>query len=228
MPDIKNCVAVDWREGKDRCYFFFKDTNTFSRFNNADNEVPAGYPAAINSGNWGDFHSHARFLRFGFTTTHTNGDYLNLFYLDGQTPMVCYYHQQTDKVGGFERLTEGRWSFLAPYFEKIVAGVWWISPSWQPGRNDSIFLFLMNDGYYLRYDATNNIVERKIIDNNTWPGVAPYKYKIITAVQFDRDFADDVFYIFLEDNLYLKYNITDDKFISGPHPVDDGSWPGLV
>lgn len=69
MPALKNFVAVDWRAGKDRIYFFFKDTNQYSRFDLGDNKVAEGHPKEIKASNWGDFHLHAKNLRFGFTTT---------------------------------------------------------------------------------------------------------------------------------------------------------------
>ena len=39
MPTLEQCIAVDWRAGKDRIYFFFKDTDTYARFNIGDQEV---------------------------------------------------------------------------------------------------------------------------------------------------------------------------------------------
>ncbi|WP_130932361.1 hypothetical protein [Pseudomonas sp. Sample_24] len=226
MPDIKNCVAVDWRQGQDHCYFFFKDTNTFSRFNNAEDRVPPGYPTAINAGNWGEFHPYARYLRFGFTTTSGYSDYLHLFYLDGNTPKVCTYHQQTDRVVQFERLADSQWSLLLPYFDKIVAGVWWKEPT--TFLRDNIFLFLMSDGDSLRYDARQETIEKKPTNDANWPGVGPYRYEIVTAVQFDRDLADDFYYIFLTGNRYLKYNMDEDRLVGGPDPVNDNTWPGLL
>jgi hypothetical protein len=227
MPDIKNCVAVDWRQGKDRSFFFFKDTNTYSRFNNADNAVPAGYPAAITEGSWKGFHTYARSLRFGFTLTVGFGagadrDDLLLFCLEGDKPILCTFNQEKDETTDVRDLAGTEWKKLGPYFEKIVAGVWW--------GNDKVFLFLMNDGNYLRFTRGGaGSVEVKPIDNTTWPGVAAYKHEMVTAVQFDHDFlADSVYYIFLTGNRYLKYNIDKDKFISGPHPVNDSTWPGLL
>lgn len=226
MPDIKNCVAVDWRQGKDRCYFFFKDTNTFSRFNNGDNEVPAGYPKAVDFATWDNFHPYAKSLRFGFTVTYSSYDILYLFYLDGDTPMVCHYHQQQDRSFKIEKLYESRWNFLLPYFGDIVAGVWWREPT--TFKRHNIFLFLMNNGSYLRYDVNTGTLEIKPINDSTWPGVAPYKNEIVTAVQFDRDLARDVYYIFLTGNRYLKYDMDNDNLMGGPYPVDDSTWPGLL
>ncbi len=69
MPKPNNFVAVDWRSGKDKCYFFFKDTHTYTQFDNNDDQVPPGYPKPISSSAWGDFHQHAKNLRFGFATS---------------------------------------------------------------------------------------------------------------------------------------------------------------
>jgi hypothetical protein len=47
MSTLKNLVAVDWRAGKDQIYFFFKDTNTYSRFDLASDKVAEGYPRDV-------------------------------------------------------------------------------------------------------------------------------------------------------------------------------------
>src|SRR5471030_1094217 len=105
MPKLKNVVAVDWRAKKDKIFFFFKDSNTYTKFVIDGNGVPDGYPAPIRFGNWHDFHMHAKNLRFGFTTTNfqredrfgLDQDFLWLFYDDGGTPMVCTYYQDEDR-----------------------------------------------------------------------------------------------------------------------------------
>ena len=54
MPTaLENVVAVDWRSGKDQIYFFFKDTNTYSRFDIANDKVADGYPKPVNENTWG-------------------------------------------------------------------------------------------------------------------------------------------------------------------------------
>lgn len=45
------------------------------------------------------------------------------------------------------------------------------------------------------------------ITESTWPGLALYKDRIITAAQNDRTFADNALYVFLTGNQYLIYNI---------------------
>ena len=44
MSITKNFVAVDWRTGPDRIYFFFPEKNSYSRFDFEDNKVLSGFP----------------------------------------------------------------------------------------------------------------------------------------------------------------------------------------
>lgn len=232
MPTLKNFVAVDWRSGPDRLYFFFKDTNTYSRFNIGDNEVPEGYHANVN-GNWGRFDEHVKDLRFGFTTTDidpyggtgpvTGNDILWLFYYAGDTPMVCRYDQKLDEVNRTLRLADSVWHMLLPYFDRIVAGTWW-----QVFGRSKLFKFLMNDGHYLVVDliAKQKVIRKQIAQD--WRGLNAYKHRIITAAQNDHPLFDKYYYIFLTNNEYLKYDITNNRVVAGPTQIDDESWPGLL
>lgn len=232
MTGLKNFVTVDWRAGKDRIYFFFKDTNTYSRFNIEDNRIADDYPADVNEGNWHDFHPFARNLRFGFTTTGFkiperlafDSVMLWLFYYDNDQPMVCKYDQDTDRVDSFQHLVDSPWHDLAPYFDRIIAGTWRDS-ALQPRS----FEFLLNDGTCVLLNLTNgnNKLLVKSI-NNVWPGLEPFKDRIITAVQNDRTFADSYYYIFLTGNQYLRYNLWTHHLLSGPIDINDGNWTGLL
>ncbi|CAI8980346.1 MULTISPECIES: hypothetical protein [Pseudomonas] len=231
MPNIDNMVAVDWRTGKDKIYFFFKDTNTYSRFDIADNRVDASYPSRVSEENWGQFHHHAQNLRFGFTTTGLfttqpfdfDSDILWLFYYEGDTPMVCKYDQDLDQVERFVKLTESPWQALTPYFDRIVAGTWRVD-----ALHTRSFEFLLNDGHYLNLDLVKNELIHQPIMETTWPGLEPYKDRIITAVQNDRTWADSHYYIFLTNNEYLRYNLATFKLLAGPIKIDETSWPGLL
>ncbi|WLG49223.1 hypothetical protein [Pseudomonas sp. FP1742] len=255
MPTLKNIVTVDWRSGKDKIYFIFKDTDTYSRFDIPDNKVSDGYPWPI-KGNWGTLENHMKNLRFGFTTTgitldrpmdSSDLDILWLCYYERTTPMVCAYNQDTDAVMQTRKVADTKWKLLLPHFDRIVAGTWW-----QVSR-PSLFRFIMNDGnsLYLDLDEDPNrdhgyiggkldddlpppvvtpvqSLRTEPITEATWPGLAPYKDRIITAVQNDRTFADSYYYIFLTDNQFLTYNIPKNRLVSGPHAVDSQSWPGLL
>jgi hypothetical protein len=231
MPDLKNVVAVDWRSGKDRCYFFFKDSNTYTRFDIGDNKVPEGYPAEVNASNWGKFHSHVKNLRFGFTTTNFQNDQdsgfdddiLWLFYDDNGTPMVCRFDQDIDEVRSTHPVSQTVWAPLIPHFYRIVAGTWW-----QRTGYSLSFRFLMNDGHSLTYDYKQKRIRHESITHNSWPGLSAYKDRIITAVQNDRTLADSYLYIFLTNNQYIRYNMQRNRAESGPINVDDESWPGLL
>ena len=232
MSELKNFVAVDWRSGKDRIYFFFKDSNKYTRFNINDNKVPAGYPRAVTPDNWDSFHCHVKNLRFGFTTTGvapddqsgSDDDILWLFYTDESGPMVCKYDQDLDKVRSTCPIEQTIWAILTPYFNQIVAGTWWE----MPGFKSQIFRFLMNDGNTLALNIAKNRFMREKIDEKSWPGLEPYKHRIITAAQNDRTLADSYYYIFLTGNQYIRYNIRLNQIDGGPIDVDETSWPGLL
>jgi hypothetical protein len=256
MPALENLVAIDWRSGKDKFYFFYTNTNTYSRFDIDDNKVADGYPKAV-KGRWSTFEGHVKNLRFGFTTTaltldrpmdHSDLDILWLFYYEQDIPMVCAYNQDTDNVIHARPVNETKWKLLLPYFDRIITGTWW-----QVNRS-SLFRFILNDGnsLYLDWDETPqnpqiDYLEDKYDDNLfnpvatpiqtlrldpiteiTWPGLAAYKDRIITGVQKDRTFADNYYYVFLTNNQYLIYNIPKNTLESGPHSVNEGSWPGLL
>lgn len=229
MPQLKNFVTVDWRSGNDGIHFFFKDINKYSRHRNDDHEVPEGYPSAISQGNWGDFHSHAKNLRFGFTTTDLPGeiegfdsDISWLFFYKDNTPTVCKYNQDSDKVSYIKPLKDSAWAPLLPFFDRIIAGTWWdlIGKSF-------VFKFILSDGNHIIFDFKKKHLHGAAISSTAWNGLNPYLKRIITGVQKDRIFADNYFYIFLTNNQYLIYNLQLNTVQSGPHAVNDTTWPGL-
>jgi hypothetical protein len=232
MPQLKNFVAVDWRAAKDKIYFFFKDTETYSRFDIDDNRVIDGHPITVSARTWDDFHVHVEDLRFGFTTTgfknaeHLafDSDILWFFYYDGEQPMVCKYDQDADKVNSFMTLAKSPWFLLEPYFDRIVAGTWRES-ALQPRA----FEFLLNDGTALLLNLTNNVNQLRHINiKDLFSKLDPYKDRIITAVQNDRSLADSHYYVFLTGNQYLRFNLWTRELLAGPIDVNDGNWPGLL
>ncbi|MBN3862696.1 hypothetical protein HCU66_10720 [Pseudomonas frederiksbergensis] len=226
MPTLKNFVAIDWRAGPDRIYFFFKDTDTYTRFDIGDKTVPPEYPTSV-EGNWGGFEQHVKNLRFGFTTTSLglfdDQDTSWLFYYDGNTPMVCEYDQDLDAVAGKYKVVNSMWAPILPYFDQIVAGTWW-----QISGYPSLFRFLLNDGHYLSFNYATKKLTRSAITYNSMRGLEPYKDRIITAAQNDRTFADSYWYIFLTNNQFLIYNIQSGGVVGGLRNVNDATWPGLL
>lgn len=238
MPALKNVVAVDWRAGKDRIYFFFKDINKYSRFDIGDDQVPNGYPRDISHSNWNDFHAHAKNLRFGFTTTgapstlslseftidNIDLDVAWFFYYEGDIPMVCRYDQDQDKVISMQRVKDSIWHQLLPYFDRIVAGTWW-----QIKHYPFLFRFLMSDGTFLNLEFVSRVpkISHHDITNESYPGLERYKNRIITAAQNDRAFGDSYYYIFLTNNEYIRYNIQENRAETRPRPVNE-YLPGLL
>ncbi len=228
MTTLNNFVAIDWRSGPDRIYFFFKDTDTYSRFDLGDNSVPSNYPAAT-AGNWDNFAPYTKDLRFGLTTTSfgwnagSDEDIAWLFFYDGTTPMVCKYDQDSDKVAAFYKVADSVWKPILPYFDKIIAGTWF-----QLTGHPFLFRFILDDGHYLSFDYKAKTVKYNRFGEYQLAALKPYKDRIITAAQNDRTFADSYWYIFLTNNQYLTYNIQSDRLVAGPRTIDDGNWPGLL
>ena len=229
MQTLKNFVAADWRSGKDKIYFFFKDTNKYSRFDISSNTVENGFPADITSDSWGAVHAQLKNLRFGFTAPALGGtggggdDILWLFYNTTGKPMVCKYDQNLDKPVANYLLENSIWHSLAPYFDTIVAGTWW--DTFAP---KNVFRFLTNDGHYIIFNYITNKTTRLPITPESWPGLSPYKNRIIGAVQNDAPLFDTYYYIFLTNNEYIRYNLKNNKAETGPIKINDGNWPGLL
>jgi hypothetical protein len=229
MPNFNNFVATDWRSGKDRIYFFFKDTNKYTRFDLGDHQVPDSFPRETTQYAWPGFHENAEHLRFGFTTTGLDtriaggsDDFSWFFYYDGKTPMVCKYDQDQDKTLNNYRVENSIWAPILPYFERIVAGTWW-----QLTGKKFLFRFLLNDGHYLSFDYQKKRLTHEEINATSMPGLERFKHRIITAAQNDRTFADSFYYIFLNRGQFLIYNIQQNHLHSGPHGMNDEAWPGL-
>ncbi|WP_095113054.1 hypothetical protein [Pseudomonas sp. Irchel 3H7] len=228
MPQLKNFVALDWRSGPDRIYFFFKDSDTYSRFDLGDNKVSANYPASVGD-SWDTFGPHAKDLRFGLTTTSfgwntsSDEDIAWLFFYQGITPVVCKYNQDKDKVDAFYKVSDSIWKPILPYFDKIIAGTWF-----QLTGHPFLFRFILNDGHYLSFNYKAKTLTYKSFGDYRLGALKPYKDRIITAAQNDRTLADSYWYIFLTDNQYLTYNIQSDRLVSGPKTINDANWPGLL
>lgn len=165
----------------------------------------------------------------------------------GATPYVCKYDQDEDKVRYMTPVARSVWASILPYFNSIVAGTWW-----QAGGRNTHFRFLMNNGNYLTLDFDPSIqrdgriprsryntemdfkfdteprIQSKPITADTWPGLERYKDRIITAVQNDHPLAASLYYIFLTNNEYIRFNISTNRAETGPIKVDDHSWPGLL
>ncbi|UUT11083.1 hypothetical protein NQ186_20795 [Pseudomonas zeae] len=228
MPQLKNFVAIDWRSGPDRIYFFFKDSDTYSRFDLADNKVSTNYPAPVTD-SWDSFGPYAKGLRFGLTTTSfgwntpTDEDIAWLFFYQGTTPVVCKYNQDKDKVDALYKVSDSIWKPILPYFDKIIAGTWF-----QLTGHPFLFRFILNDGHYLSFNYKAKTLTYKSFGDHQLGALQPYKDRIITAAQNDRTFADSYWYIFLTNNQYLTYNIQSDRLVSGPQTINDENWPGLL
>jgi hypothetical protein len=224
MTKFDNMVAVDWREGPDRIYFFFRPTNTYSRFDIGENKVPDGYPEPV-PGNWKGFDIDAGDLAFGFTTTVKSWDGGNhtlwLFFRDGGVPSVCKFNQFSNEAEKICPVQDTEWAVLLPYFDKIV-GVMWESRK-NGGGN---YRILLNDGNYLIYDKLTGTLKVHALAGSNWKKLEYYKDRFVTAALNDHPTFDAHFYVFLTRGEYLKYELNNDE-VFGPYTINEASWPGL-
>jgi len=225
MSNNRNFVAVDWRSGADRLYFFFKNTNCYSRFDLGNNKVPSGYPCSL-TGHWKGFDQAAENLNFGFTTTapswNGGNDTLWLFYETDDKAFVCEFSQKSDRAISTQDLEQSRWAMLLPYFYSIVGVMWHESTS-----DKESYWFLLNDGHYLTYDLYSKVLKRLPLAGSPWAPLEQYKLRMMTAATNDHPTFDTYFYVFLTDNTYLKYE-QGAKKVYGPYTISDTSWPGLL
>ena len=95
------------------------------------------------------------------------------------------------------------------------------------GSSSSKDYFFRTDNQYVRYSRTWDEADSgypKPINNSNWPGLEPYKDKIIAG--FKR--YDRYAYLFLSDGYYLKYDLNADELLNGyPLLVNNQLWPGL-
>lgn len=225
---MKNFVTVDWRNGPDRIFFFFKDTNTYSSFHLGNNHVEEGYPTSV-AGHWGDFGQHVKDLRFGFTTPSPDwhsaggGDMVWFFYLDGDTPMVCKYSQINSKVVFKKSLSDTDWWPLGNFFNKIVG----VMLDEKADSKHTYWVFL-NDGRYFQYSPrTPRPPKVKPFNGSEWKELENYKDRIITTALNDFSIFNAYFYFFLTNNEYLRFDVKK-RTVNGPFPVHEGTWPGLI
>lgn len=96
-------------------------------------------------------------------------------------------------------------------------------------RDDDVRYVFTAKGEYYRIETgpTGNeyINYKQAVTDDTWPGLANYRFLIRAAF---RNVSNDYWYFFLADGKYLKYDIEEDKVLSGyPAPINEQNWGGL-
>lgn len=231
MLKVKNTVALDWRKGPDCIYFIFKDENTYCRLDLADGRLAPGHPTTID-GHWGGFEPHIKNLCFGLTITDlssqppSDGDVLWLFYTENDTPMVCAYSQDEDKVVSKSRLAGTFWGPLVPHFKKIIGAIWTGSDTWEADERRTEFrrkCEKIPSGLSSGYFATKT--ERKLSAiynrNPKYSCTAPEAFE----VNVSKKFSGHKIFMFLNDGTYIECKYP--SGISAPLPLADTPWAKL-
>jgi WD40 repeat protein len=104
---------------------------------------------------------------------------------------------------------------LGPYMQQLTA-------SFSYGGVKYLFL---RTGQYVGLDANNeNVVQQlSYIDNNNWPGLAPYRTKIEAALRF----KGNSILFFLNDGQYIEYDMALKNISFGPIAMNAFTLPSL-
>ncbi len=104
---------------------------------------------------------------------------------------------------------------LGPYMQQLTA-------SFNYGGVKYLFL---RTGQYVGLDANNeNVVQQlSYIDNNNWPGLAPYRNKIDAALRF----KGNSILFFLNDGQYIEYDMALKNIAFGPIAMNGFTLPSL-
>jgi Hemopexin len=115
-------------------------------------------------------------------------------------------------------INDKTWPGMGPYARQILAAF--------NGPQGKAYFFLAS-GQYLRYDIAADQVDPgypKLVDDNTWPGLAPYRTMVFGALNWPGNRVQ----IFLSNGTYVRYDLSKNRVEDGyPKPIDNKTWPGL-
>ncbi|WWL45027.1 hypothetical protein V5O39_03025 [Pseudomonas parakoreensis] len=211
MSITKNFVAVDWRTGPDRIYFFFPEKNSYSRFDFEDNKVLSGFPKPVD-GKWKASTRLLQTCALALPRRPPTGTVAS-------TRSGCSTTKEQHPAFASTANKPTRQSRKPPspnqsgkniaLLRKIV-GVMWAEST---AQRES-YWFLLNDGNYLIYEIYSKTLELLPLKGSPWAPLEEYKNQMMTAVTNDYPTFDTYFYVFLNDNRYLRYEQNAKKYLA--------------
>jgi hypothetical protein len=204
-------AGVHWPGGKAQ---FFLNDGTYIRYDVAADRADPGYPKPIDDGTWPGLGSYAKQIM-----ATCNGPSGKIYFFLSSGQYIRYDIKQDHVDSGYPMpIDDETWPGLKAYAKKI-----WVALNWTGGK----IQFFLNDGTYIRYDVAADHVDPgypKPINSGTWPGVAPYAKRLLSAINWDNNKV----YMFLNNGTYLRYDIENDSVDSGyPMVINDKTWPGM-
>ncbi|WP_430460546.1 hemopexin repeat-containing protein [Thalassolituus sp. LLYu03] len=205
-------AAVDW--SLSRAYFFRND-GRYVRYNKTSDQADSGYPANTTNSSWPGLGDYAGLITAAFSKDSSRSYY---FLSDGR--YIRYNNSSDQADAGYPKaIDDSTWPGLGAYATSIRAALRWTS--------DKVFFFLA-DGTYVRYDLGDDKVDAgypKPVNDSTWPGLGAYAQDITAAVKW----SDSRAYIFLTNQRYIRYSISNDSADAGyPARINGGTWPGVM
>lgn len=155
---VAACNALD----PNKAYFFFSN-GTYARYDIAADRVDAGYPKPTDNTTWPGLGTYYNKIVGALNW----GDKVQFFLLDGS---YLRYDLKADRMdAGYPKpIDNATWPGLAAYATRISCTI-----NWDNGKA----YFFLYDGTYIRYDIASDQRDAgypKPINNQTWPGLAPY------------------------------------------------------
>jgi hypothetical protein len=202
--------ALDWSAER---AFIFLDNGMYARFDVPSRRIDKGYPQKVSDYTWPGLAKYRDRLKASFSH---DDRYAWIFLNDGT---YLKYDKRQDRVlPGYPMVVDdGSWPGLERHVKRIKTAVRW--------KGDKAF-FLLDNGYYLRYDLREDRVDPgyPLPIAWHWSGMSSHARSIEAAIKWD----DELLYFFLTRNRYVAYSIEADRVIGPVRTIDEDSWPGLL
>jgi hypothetical protein len=208
-------AGLDWNDAANNTAYFFRSDMKYVRYNKSEDKADAGYPKNISNSSWPGLDSYKNKISASLKWNNQKG----FFFLNDGTYLRYDMNNDATDAGYPKAVNNSTWPGLQGYGNKIVGAINW---------DETFAYFFLNDGTFIKY---NMVADASVagypqaVSNTTWPGLAPYA----TAITATVDWNVQYFYIFLNNNTYIKYDKTANTVMSGyPKQVNDSTWPGLM
>ena len=208
-------AGLDWNDAANNTAYFFRSDMKYVKYNKSLDKAEAGYPKAINNSTWPGLDAYKTKISATLKWNNQKG----FFFLNDGTYLRYDMTNDATDAGYPKQINNSTWPGLQIGTSKIVGAINW---------DETFAYFFLSNGTFIKYNMVNDAAVAgypQTVTNTAWPGLASYATAITATVDWNAQY----FYIFLNNNTYIKYNKTSNTVVSGyPKPINDSTWPGLM
>jgi hypothetical protein len=191
-------AAINWPGHKAQVFF---SNGTYVRFDLDKGSVDEGYPQPVDNKTWPGLQPYATTIIAACDGAPGKAYF---FVSDGT---YLRYDTKADRVDpGYPMpVNDKTWPGLGPHASMLTSVL-----NWKDGK----LQFFFSNGTYIRYDIAKDQADPgypQPIDDDTWPGLAPYKADLAGMINLDNQKA----FMFLKTGQYLRYDIPADHVDPG-------------